>query len=128
MREGPADAPWIAPIDLQIEDIAARAGVRYQKPQIGSARGPSAADIEAAEDLSPAERMQMIQGMVAGLGERLASEGGPPEDWAQLISALGVLGRMDDARAIFDEARTAFGADPTAMDMLNRAADRVGLQ
>ncbi|WP_299149416.1 c-type cytochrome biogenesis protein CcmI [uncultured Tateyamaria sp.] len=128
LREGPPDAPWITPISAQIEEMAARAGVNYARPTIGTGRGPSAADIEAAGDMSPAERMEMIQGMVSGLSDRLATQGGPVEDWAQLISALGVLGQLDQAGAIFANAQEVFGDDPTAMDTLNRAADRVGLQ
>lgn len=128
LREGPADAPWIDAITAQIETTAMRAGVNYALPAIGTGRGPNQEQIDAAQDLSPAERMEMIQGMVAGLGERLATEGGPVEDWAQLISALGVLGRMDEARAILINAREAFGEDPTAVDMLARVADRVGLE
>ncbi|MEX0369986.1 MAG: c-type cytochrome biogenesis protein CcmI [Tateyamaria sp.] len=128
LREGPADAPWIAPVAGQIEDIAARAGVAYAMPSIGTGRGPTADQIEAAEDLSPAERMEMIRGMVTGLSDRLATEGGPVEDWAQLISALGVLGDMDQARAILINAREVFAGDPAAADLLSRTADRVGLE
>ena len=105
-----------------------RAGVNYALPAIGTGRGPSQDQIDAAQDLSPAERMEMIEGMVSGLGERLATDGGPVEDWAQLISALGVLGRMDEAAAILANARQAFGADPTAVDILARVADRIGLE
>ncbi len=128
LREGPMDAPWIAPIDAQIGDMAMRAGVDYARPTSGSGRGPSAADIDAAGDMSPAERMEMIRGMVSGLSDRLATDGGPVEDWAQLISALGVLGERDQAAAIFDNARDVFGDDASAMDILNQAADRAGLQ
>ncbi|MBY5933993.1 c-type cytochrome biogenesis protein CcmI [Tateyamaria omphalii] len=128
LREGPADAPWIGPVSAQIEDIAMRAGVNYAIPAIGTGRGPSADQIEAAQDLSPAERMEMIQGMVSGLSDRLATEGGPVEDWAQLISALGVLGQMDQARAILINARDVFGDDPRAADILSEVADRVGLE
>ncbi|WP_366140591.1 c-type cytochrome biogenesis protein CcmI [uncultured Tateyamaria sp.] len=128
LREGPADAPWIDAITAQIENTAMRAGVNYAVPAIGTGRGPSQDQIDAAQDMSPAERMEMIQGMVSGLGERLAEEGGPVEVWAQLISALGVLGRMDEAAAILANAREAFGSDPTAVDMLARVADRIGLE
>lgn len=128
LREGPADAPWIAPVSAQIEDIAIRAGVNYAMPTIGTGRGPTADQIDAAQDLSPAERMEMIQGMVSGLSDRLATEGGPVEDWAQLISALGVLGQMDQARAILVNAREVFGGDPRAEDILSQTADRVGLE
>lgn len=128
LREGPADAPWIAPVSSQIEEMAFRAGVNYAMPAIGTGRGPSAEQIEAAQGLSPAERMEMIQGMVTGLSDRLATEGGPVEDWAQLISALGTLGQMDQARAILINARDVFGDDPRAADILSRTADRVGLE
>ncbi len=130
LREGPADAPWIEPISAQIEDMAARAGVNYQLPTIGDGtpRGPSADDIEAARDMTPAERMEMIRGMVGNLSDRLATEGGPPEDWAQLIGALGVLGETDQAAAVLANARAVFADDKTALDLFTRAAERIGLQ
>lgn len=128
LREGPADAPWIPPIEAQIDDMAMRAGVQYTRPTVGTGRGPSAEDIEAASDMTPADRMAMIQGMVTGLSDRLATEGGPVEDWAQLISALGVLGQMEQADAIWRDATEVFANDATAMDLLDRTADRVGLK
>ncbi len=124
LRAGPEDAPWIPPILAQIEDMAFRAGVNYQLPEIGSGRGPTAADIEAAENLSPAERLQMIEGMVTGLSERLATEGGTVQDWAQLISALGVLGQRGQARAVYDNAVEVFADDTRALDLLLRAGRR----
>ncbi|MEM6760276.1 MAG: c-type cytochrome biogenesis protein CcmI [Pseudomonadota bacterium] len=130
LREGPEDAPWIDAILSQIERTAALAGDQYQVPQIGSlaVRGPSQEDIDAAEDLSPVERLQMIEGMVSGLGQRLATEGGPVEEWAQLISALGVLGRRDEALAILANAREVFAGQPGATDILDAAADRAAVE
>lgn len=128
LREGPEDAPWIEPILAQIEGLARRAGVNYQLPEIGGgsgvARGPTAEDIEAAGDLSPTERLEMIEGMVQGLSDRLATEGGPVEDWAQLITALGVLGNTGAARAIYDNAVQVFAEDTRALDTLLRAGRR----
>ncbi|WP_298842723.1 c-type cytochrome biogenesis protein CcmI [uncultured Roseobacter sp.] len=124
LREGPPEAPWIEPVLAQIEDMAFRAGVNYQIPAIGGGRGPTAADIEAAGNLSPTERMEMIGNMVSGLSERLATEGGPVEDWAQLITALGVLGQQGQARAVYDNAVEAFGDDTRALDLLLRAGQR----
>ena len=124
LREGPPEAPWIPLIMARIEDMAWRAGVNYQPPQIGGGRGPTAEDIEAAGELSPSERMEMIQGMVSGLSERLATEGGPVEDWAQLVTALGVLGRTADARAVYENAIAVFADDTRALDLLLRAGQR----
>lgn len=127
LREGPADAPWIAPIMAQIEEIALRAGVDYQIPEPGGARGPSAADIEAAGEMSPADRVAMIESMVAGLSERLANQGGTLQEWTQLITALGVLERPRDARAVYENAMEVFADDPGAIDRINRAGQQAGV-
>ena len=128
LREGPADAAWIEPILAQIENMAFRAGVNYQLPEIGgravTQRGPSAGDIEAAGDMSPGERMEMIQSMVQGLSDRLGEEGGPVQDWSQLITALGVLGRTEAARAVYLNAVAVFEGDTRALDILLRAGQR----
>ena len=130
LRAGPPDAPWIAPVLAQIPDAAARAGINYQIPTIGNGaalRGPSSDDIEAAGDMSGAERIEMIEGMVSGLSDRLATQGGPPEEWAQLIGALGVLGRRDQAAAIYANAMQVFAENPTAIDLITRAGQRAGV-
>lgn len=129
LRRGPEDAPWIDPILAQIAPLAEMAGVDYTIPQIGvgALRGPSAEDIEAAGDLTPEARMEMIGSMVEQLSDRLATEGGPVEDWARLISSLSVLGQTDRARAIYQNARDVFSDDPDAMDALYRAGERAGI-
>src|SRR6056297_81584 len=88
---------------------------------------PNAADMEAAADMDPEARAEMIRGMVAGLSERLATEGGPVEDWARLINAYGVLGETAQARRIWAEARETFGADAEALSMLRAAAQSAGV-
>ena len=129
LRRGPEDAPWIEPILAQIEPIAEMAGVDYTVPEIGvgALRGPSADDIEAAQDMTPAQRMEMIGSMVDGLSERLATQGGPVEDWSRLISSLGVLGQTDRAQAIYDNALEVFAGDPSALDEIFRAGERASL-
>ena len=99
LRQSPADAAWLPPILSQIEEMAFRAGVSdYQVPTIVDMPGPSTDDVEAAGEMSTEDRQEMIRGMVARLSDRLATEGGTPEEWARLISSLGVLG--DEAQAI----------------------------
>jgi cytochrome c-type biogenesis protein CcmH len=129
LRRGPEDAPWIAPILAQIGPIATMAGVDYTVPEIGSGalRGPSAEDVDAAQDMTPAERMEMIGGMVETLSSRLATQGGPVEDWARLISSLGVLGETARARSIYENAVEVFADDPAAMDDIQRAGERAGV-
>ena len=119
-------APWVASIRERIEEVAGLAGIRYTLPET-AATGPSTADMENAADMTPEDRQAMIEGMVAQLGDRLASEGGPVEDWARLITSLSVLGRGDDAQAIYDEAKTRFANRPAELATLAEAATTAGL-
>lgn len=129
LRAGPEDAPWVPPILEQIEDLAELAGVRYAIPEIGSAsdRGPNAQDLENAQDMTPAERMEMIGGMVSGLSQRLADEGGPARDWARLIASLGVLGEWERAQAIHTNAIEVFATDKDALELINAAGRKAGV-
>jgi cytochrome c-type biogenesis protein CcmH len=122
------DAPWLDEIRAALPELAQISGApRYQLPPPPAARGPSAAEIEAAQDMTPEQRQQMIAGMVDGLLARLANEGGPPQDWAQLLRAMGVLERREQATAILQEARTIFAADAAALALINEAARAAGL-
>jgi len=128
LLENPDDAPWSQPIRDQIDAVALRAGItRYEQPPSSVRRGPSAADIAAAQDMSPEDRAAMIQNMVAGLSQRLAEEGGPPSDWARLIAAYGVLGARDQAEAVLLEARLVFQGNDGAQALLDDAAARAGI-
>jgi cytochrome c-type biogenesis protein CcmH len=124
MAESTADAPWLDPIRMQIEEVAALAGENVtlaELPQPAAPRGPSAEDMEAMSGLPPEQQAEMIEGMVSGLAERLATEGGPPEDWARLITAFGVLGRTEQAQAVYREALAVFADDPEAVARIEAA-------
>lgn len=120
-RSAPTD-PWVPPIQAQIGDLARLAGVEYVPPVL-TGRGPTQEDIDAATDMSIAGRMEMIEGMVATISDRLATEGGPPEDWAMLIRSLGVLGRRDQAFAIWTEAQAVFPDPLVQLPILEAARD-----
>ncbi len=127
LDQGPADAPWIAPIRAQIEDAAALAGIRYSLPPEGGAPGPTAADVAAAGQMSADDRQAMIRTMVEGLNDRLAKDGGPASDWARLITALGVLGETDRAKAIYTEAAGKFATDAAGLAAITEAAKQAGV-
>ncbi|MEC3863373.1 c-type cytochrome biogenesis protein CcmI [Mesobacterium sp. TK19101] len=128
LDEGPADAPWVAAIRLQIEDAAMRAGIDYTLPPAGGMLpGPSQQDMANAADMTPAERQEMIQGMVDRLSDRLATEGGSPEEWARLLGALGILGDTDRAAAIWAEAQTVFAGRPELLEVVREGAVRAGV-
>jgi len=127
LQEGPPDAPWMRPIRAQIEDAARLAGVRYDPAPQSPSPGPTAEDIEAAEELSTQERQEMIRGMVARLSDRLAREGGEPEEWARLIGAYGVLGETGRAREIWAEAQQVFDTRPEALALIRQTAEDAGV-
>jgi cytochrome c-type biogenesis protein CcmH len=135
LEESRPEAPWYPPIAAQIEQLAGLAGVRYERPTapvmppagMPPGRGPTAADMAAASDMTAEDRQAMIRSMVDGLAERLADEGGPPTDWARLITALGVLGDTDRAGAIWTEAQSVFADSDEAMAILRPAAEGAGV-
>ncbi|MFU8835005.1 c-type cytochrome biogenesis protein CcmI [Roseovarius autotrophicus] len=124
LEDSTADAPWVPLIRADIEEIAMRAGMRYALPALS---GPGADDIEAAAGMDPEARAEMIRGMVVRLSERLATEGGPAEDWARLINAYGVLGEREAAHRIWTEAQGAFAQDDAALATLRAAARSAGV-
>jgi cytochrome c-type biogenesis protein CcmH len=77
--------------------------------------------------MTSAERQAMIEGMVDRLSARLASEGGPPQDWAQLVRSLAVLGRRDAAIDVLAEARAKHGGDAQALALFDSTASDLGL-
>ncbi|MBB94503.1 MAG: c-type cytochrome biogenesis protein CcmI [Rhodobacteraceae bacterium] len=130
LADSSADAPWRAPVEARMPELARLAGVDYQpRPAAAPATlpGPSAEDIENAAEMTPEERMDMVRGMVDGLEARLAEDGGAPEDWARLITALGVLGQTDRAETARQQAEAAFAGDAAALATIAAATDRAGI-
>ncbi len=107
-----------------IADVAWLSGRTYTPPDLP---GPTADDVAAAAEMSPEDREAMIRGMVAQLSDRLATQGGTAEDWARLISSLGVLGDTEQAGAIWTEAQTVFAGQPEALALIGEAAATAGL-
>ncbi|WP_432449752.1 c-type cytochrome biogenesis protein CcmI [Aliiroseovarius marinus] len=136
LEEGPADAIWWTSVRSQIDGLAALAGENYTAPdaptrpaQTGmpGLSGPSAEDMQAAAEMSEKDRAEMIKSMVERLSDRLATEGGSPEEWARLISVLGVTGDTERAAAIWAEAQERFADHPEALATVAQAARQAGI-
>lgn len=135
LATSPPNAPWVPPIRAQIRDIALLAGEhRYELPPLAAPMamppiapgGPSVEDMEAAADMSPEARDEMVRGMVVQLNARLADEGGTAEDWARLIRAYGVLGDAEAVRMISEEAMQVFSGREADLDLIRAAAGDAG--
>ncbi len=132
--EAPPDAPWRSLVAAQAAAVSSQNGLPLPPAFTAASRaagpsapGPTAEDMEAAAEMTPEDREAMIRGMVDGLSQRLATEGGSVTEWARLISALGVLGETQRAAAIYSEAQSVFAADPEAMGIIEQAGKSAGL-
>jgi len=124
VENGNPSAPWVISIRERIGTVAGLAGIPYQMP---AGLGPDAGDMAAAAEMTPEDRQAMIEGMVTQLSDRLATEGGDVEDWNRLIRSLAVLERLDQAQAIYDEAKIRFEGRPAELSFLRLAAVETGL-
>lgn len=123
LAEGPADAPYMDPIRADIQAVADMAGIKFTLPDT---KGPTAADMAAAGEMTAEDRQAMIAGMVDQLEGRLLSEGGPVEEWLKLINAMAVLNQPDRGKAILVAAETEFAGDEAALKAVRDAAATAG--
>lgn len=124
LRDVPADAAYLPAVQSMIQDVADAAGREYASARPG---GPNAEDVAAAAQLSDGDRAEMIRTMVGGLEERLMAQGGPVEDWAKLITSLGVLQETDRARTVYAAAQKAFEGKPGELAALKASAVQAGV-
>jgi cytochrome c-type biogenesis protein CcmH len=89
---------------------------------------PSAADIAAAQDMSPGERQAMIERMVEGLANRLDHDGDDLPGWLKLVRAYSVLDRKNEALKALERARSQFSNNTQALEQLDQLAEELGLK
>jgi len=106
LTDAPADAPWRKLVAARLAQIAP------DDPQasLKALTGPSPQDVDAAQSMSPEERMAMIRGMVERLAARLEQNPGDKEGWMRLARAYEVLGEADKAQAAHARAAAADAA------------------
>lgn len=121
LRKSNPNDPWVPVVMQNIEALAWLAGEENYTPPM-TTRGPSAADMAAASEMNPEERMQLIRGMVDQLNTRLAQEGGTVDDWAKLISSLRMIGEEERANNVLTEARGKFAEAPDDLAKIEAAA------
>ena len=148
INDFPADAPWVPFAKTQIASLAKRiatgqAGKASTMPPHASmgqtkeqaiasnadagAPGPTSEDMKAAAEMNAEDRQQMIESMVAGLAERLDSEGGTAEEWVRLIRAELVLNRPDMAAKTVTKAMDALQSDLDGLEKVKAAARSLGV-
>ncbi|WP_310476929.1 c-type cytochrome biogenesis protein CcmI [Sandarakinorhabdus sp.] len=88
---------------------------------------PSRDQVQAAQAMNPADRQQMIRGMVDGLAEKLKANPKDEGGWLRLMRARQVLGDMPAARTARDQGLAAFAGDAAAQGRIRAAAAEMGL-
>ncbi len=119
LREAPADAPWLP----SVREAVARLGEKPAEP----GRSPTADDVAAASTMTDTERAEMVQGMVAGLADRLQHDGSDVEGWLRLVRAYVVLGERGKANAAAANARRALASEPDKQRRVDELAKGLGL-
>lgn len=124
LKSAPPGAPWAAEVRTFVEQIAKDRGVdltgrlppmaEAAPPPAGPVRGPSAADVEAAGQMSDGDRNGMIEGMVGRLAARLKDNPNDRPGWEQLMRAYMVLGRTDAAAEAYRDGARALPAGERA--------------
>jgi cytochrome c-type biogenesis protein CcmH len=120
------DAPWRELVEQRLV-LAEAMATGSPATSLEADGGPSEMDVAAAQDMSPAEREDMIENMVQGLASRLEENGRDLPGWLKLVRAYSVLSRQDDAREALARARAQFNDEPQALDQLNSLAKELGL-
>ena len=136
LSKADANAPWRELVEKRIAAAEAHlAGKPMNEaetptPQAGaqSQNGPSASDIAAAQNMSPAERQAMVEQMVQGLAARLDQDGSDLAGWLKLVRAYSVLDRKDDALKALQRAKSQFSGNTQALQQLNALAVELGLK
>lgn len=117
--DAPPDAAWLPMVRTRIAETAAALGEPAE-------RGPDAAGVAAAQDMTDADREAMIRGMVASLAAKMQQAPDDPEGWLRLGRAYTVLRDLPKAREAYDQAITRLPAgspDRTAAEAARRALD-----
>jgi cytochrome c-type biogenesis protein CcmH len=123
LADAPADAPWRKIVEQGIGELSAAAqpqqpaGAAAAAPDTAAIPGPSAADIAAAQAMTPEQRAAMIRDMVARLAARLERHPDDKEGWLRLAHAYDVIGEPAKAQAARARAAAVAApvADPAAM-------------
>jgi cytochrome c-type biogenesis protein CcmH len=101
--------------------------IQQSRQEIGL-NTPVMEGVEAIERMSPEERAAAIDGMVAGLAQKLEDNPNNLQGWLQLIQAYAVLKRDDALQSALSTAKNTFQNNPEAMQALEALEARVSAE
>jgi cytochrome c-type biogenesis protein CcmH len=137
LDKAPEDAPWREMVEKKIatdeahlagKPVAETEDAPSQEPGQQSEKGPTASDVAAAQNMTPADRQAMIETMVQRLATKLEQDGGDLSGWLKLVRAYSVLDRKDDAAKALERAKAEFSGNTQALQQLDQLAAELGLK
>jgi cytochrome c-type biogenesis protein CcmH len=146
-KVAPADAEWTADLRTRIEETAKQAGIDVSArlaeakpagtpgasksaaahPGAPATPGPTAADVESAQQLKPEDQQAMVSGMVDRLASRLEASPKDADGWIMLMRSRMVMKDAEKARAALEKAKTVFADDPETQQRIVQAAQSLGI-
>jgi cytochrome c-type biogenesis protein CcmH len=101
--KSPPDAPWLPMLRAEIARVSRAAGMPAPQAQTGMPT-PTRDQVEAMQNLDPAQRQQAIRSMVEGLDARLKENPADRAGWLRLANAWRVLGENQKAAEAYARA------------------------
>ena len=120
LKDAQPSDPWVGMVYDYASEAADALGVP-PPPRPAGPSGPTREDIAAAAVMPAEDRNAMIEGMVAGLAERLADDPDDLQGWLRLIRAYTVLDRPEQRDKAVDMARRTFTGDTKALEQIEAA-------
>ncbi|MEJ2432527.1 MAG: c-type cytochrome biogenesis protein CcmI [Pseudolabrys sp.] len=122
LKDAPPGARWVSTVRQALAQIGGKA------PAAAGTRGPSAAEVAAANKMSPQNRGAFIHSMVARLADRLKQNGDDIAGWQRLLRAYMVLNERAKAHAAAADARRALASDPAKLRQIENTIKSLGLE
>jgi cytochrome c-type biogenesis protein CcmH len=121
LAHAPASAEWAPAVKKVLASLVPQTADNKAAP------GPSQDQVEAASQMSDGDRMAMIEGMVAGLAEKLRQNPADLQSWQRLIRSYIVLQKKDAAAKAFADAQAVFKDDAEKLASIRTFAKELGL-
>jgi len=101
LKASPSDAEWVGQVQDLVKSLAGEMEVNMpvvqMLPPASTTSGPTAEQMQDAQQMSPEEQQAMIQAMVQQLADRLKDNPDDLAGWQRLAQVYRVMGEMDKA-------------------------------
>jgi len=128
LETAPDGAPWIPAVQRQLAALQPESGAGPLSGAGAPAPGnPTAADIAAAQNMSPEDRQAMVASMIESLEAKLVDNPDNIAGWLRLVRSHVVTGDRDKAQAALDRAFAVFATASSERQQLSALAREFGL-